>query len=227
MDVILSGRFLSAEEALDAGLVARRRREGGVARGGEARRARHRREGPVATRLAKEAVDRAYEAAYARARVRAAAARSRLRVRRFKGGPDGVPGEAPAGFQREVAMPNVEEILEGARDAMTVGRVYGDPIEHRGRDGHTRRGRRWRRRRWRRRHDNGGAGFGLQARPVGAYVIRGQDVTWVPGRRRHRSRSTASSPCCSVASCCAADSASDVELYRHEVGSRSARSGGR
>jgi hypothetical protein len=27
---------------------------------------------------------------------------------------------------------------------------------------------------------NGGGGFGLMARPVGAYVIRGEDVTWVP-----------------------------------------------
>ena len=77
-------------------------------------------------------------------------------------------------------MPNVEEILEGARDAMTARRVYGDPIE---RDGVTvvpaasvggggggggdda---------------NNGGAGFGLRARPVGAFVIRGEDVRWVP-----------------------------------------------
>ena len=29
-------------------------------------------------------------------------------------------------------MPNVEEILQGARDAMTVGRVYGDAIEQEG-----------------------------------------------------------------------------------------------
>jgi hypothetical protein len=27
---------------------------------------------------------------------------------------------------------------------------------------------------------NGGGGFGLRARPVGAYVIRGDEVTWVP-----------------------------------------------
>jgi len=61
MDVILSGRLLSADEALAAGLVARVvAREawleeatgvpGGIAT-----------KGPVATRLAKEAVDRAYE----------------------------------------------------------------------------------------------------------------------------------------------------------------------
>jgi enoyl-CoA hydratase len=61
MDVILSGRFLSAEEALRAGLVARvvaketwleeaKRVAGDIAS-----------KGPVANRLAKEAVDRAYE----------------------------------------------------------------------------------------------------------------------------------------------------------------------
>jgi enoyl-CoA hydratase len=61
MDVILSGRFLSADEALRAGLVARvvakeawlseaKRVAGDIAA-----------KGPVATRLAKEAVDRAFE----------------------------------------------------------------------------------------------------------------------------------------------------------------------
>src|SRR5918911_1402462 len=61
MDVILSGRQLSAREALDAGLVARV-----VAREAwleEAKRVARENaaKGPVATRLAKEAVDRAYE----------------------------------------------------------------------------------------------------------------------------------------------------------------------
>jgi enoyl-CoA hydratase len=61
MDMILSGRFLSAEEALRAGLVARV-----VAREAwldEARRLARdvAAKGPVATRLAKEAVDRAVE----------------------------------------------------------------------------------------------------------------------------------------------------------------------
>jgi enoyl-CoA hydratase len=61
MDVILSGRRLNANEALQAGLVARV-----VAKEAwldEAKRvARHIAEkGPVATRLAKESVDRAYE----------------------------------------------------------------------------------------------------------------------------------------------------------------------
>jgi enoyl-CoA hydratase len=62
MDVILSGRFLSAREALAAGLVARV-----VAREAwleEAKRVARdiAAKGPVSTRLAKEAVDRAYEA---------------------------------------------------------------------------------------------------------------------------------------------------------------------
>ncbi|HEX9417225.1 MAG TPA: enoyl-CoA hydratase-related protein [Gaiellaceae bacterium] len=61
MDVILSGRLLSAREALAAGLVARV-----VAREAwleEAKRVARdiASKGPVATRLAKEAVDRAYE----------------------------------------------------------------------------------------------------------------------------------------------------------------------
>jgi enoyl-CoA hydratase len=61
MDVILSGRFLSADEALRAGLVARV-----VAKEAwleEAKRVARdiAAKGPVATRLAKEAVDRAYE----------------------------------------------------------------------------------------------------------------------------------------------------------------------
>jgi enoyl-CoA hydratase len=61
MDVILSGRMLSADEALAAGLVARV-----VAKEAwleEAKRVAREvaSKGPVATRLAKEAVDRAYE----------------------------------------------------------------------------------------------------------------------------------------------------------------------
>jgi enoyl-CoA hydratase len=61
MDVILSGRRLSAREALQTGLVARV-----VAKEAwldEAKRVAHEiaTKGPVATRLAKESVDRAYE----------------------------------------------------------------------------------------------------------------------------------------------------------------------
>ncbi|HEU6444723.1 MAG TPA: enoyl-CoA hydratase-related protein [Gaiellaceae bacterium] len=62
MDVILSGRFLTAREALAAGLVSRV-----VAKEAwleEAKRVARdvAQKGPVATRLAKEAVDRAFEA---------------------------------------------------------------------------------------------------------------------------------------------------------------------
>lgn len=77
-------------------------------------------------------------------------------------------------------MPNVDELLAGARDAISAKRVYGDPIEGEGvtvvpaavvgggggGGGDT--------------EGNGGGGFGLGARPVGAWVIRGGDVTWSP-----------------------------------------------
>jgi uncharacterized spore protein YtfJ len=77
-------------------------------------------------------------------------------------------------------MPNVDELLAGARDAINVRRAYGDPIELEGvtvvpaamvgggggGGGDS--------------EQNGGGGFGVGAKPVGAFVIRGQDVTWVP-----------------------------------------------
>jgi uncharacterized spore protein YtfJ len=77
-------------------------------------------------------------------------------------------------------MPNVDEILQGARDAMSVKRVFGDPIESEGvtvvpvalviggggggGDAEL----------------NGGGGFGLAAKPAGAYVIQAGEVTWKP-----------------------------------------------
>jgi uncharacterized spore protein YtfJ len=77
-------------------------------------------------------------------------------------------------------MPNVDEILKGARDAITVKRVYGDPVEREGvtivpaaavggggGGGGDAEG-------------NGGGGFGVKARPVGAWVIRGDEVAWRP-----------------------------------------------
>jgi uncharacterized spore protein YtfJ len=77
-------------------------------------------------------------------------------------------------------MPNVDEMLKGARDAITVKRVYGDPIESDGvtivpaavvggggGGGGDAEG-------------NGGSGFGLGARPVGAWVIREGKTTWSP-----------------------------------------------
>ena len=77
---------------------------------------------------------------------------------------------------------DVKETIEAARDSMTVRRVYGDPYERNGvtvipaasvqggagggsgEEGDRKTG--------------GGGGFGLRARPVGAYVIRGDDVYW-------------------------------------------------
>jgi uncharacterized spore protein YtfJ len=77
-------------------------------------------------------------------------------------------------------MPNVDEILGGARDAMSVKRVFGDPIETDGvtvvpvakvaggggGGGDS--------------DSNGGAGFGVMAKPAGVYVIKDGEVTWKP-----------------------------------------------
>jgi uncharacterized spore protein YtfJ len=77
-------------------------------------------------------------------------------------------------------MPNIDEILGGARDAITVRRVYGEPIEQEGvtvvpaaavRGGGGGGGDSG---------GNGGGGFGVAARPVGAYVIRDGEVVWRP-----------------------------------------------
>jgi enoyl-CoA hydratase len=61
MDVVLSGRFLSAEEALAAGLVARVVGEGEWLEEAKKVAQEIATKAPVATRLAKEGVDRAYE----------------------------------------------------------------------------------------------------------------------------------------------------------------------
>jgi len=77
-------------------------------------------------------------------------------------------------------MPNVDELLKGAREAITVKRVYGDPIEGEGvtivpaaavRGGGGGGGDD---------EGNGGGGFGLGARPVGAWVLRDGEVAWKP-----------------------------------------------
>jgi uncharacterized spore protein YtfJ len=79
----------------------------------------------------------------------------------------------------------VQEVLAQARDAMTVKRVFGEPYEKNGvtvipaarvqgggggggGEGPEGQGR------------GSGSGFGLSARPVGAYLIRGDEVTWRP-----------------------------------------------
>ena len=77
-------------------------------------------------------------------------------------------------------MPNVDELLAGARDAVSVKRVFGDPIETEGvtiipaakvgggggGGGDN--------------EDNGGGGFGIGAKPVDVYVIKDGDVSWQP-----------------------------------------------
>ena len=78
----------------------------------------------------------------------------------------------------------VQQIIEQARDSITVKRVFGEPIERNGvivvpaaavRGGGGGGGS----------DDQGGqsgsgGGFGVSARPVGAYVIRGDQVEWQP-----------------------------------------------
>lgn len=75
---------------------------------------------------------------------------------------------------------NALETIDKARDALTVRRVYGDPYQEEGvtiipaanvmgggGGGGDQQG-------------NGGAGFGLSARPAGAWVIKDGDVHWRP-----------------------------------------------
>ena len=77
-------------------------------------------------------------------------------------------------------MPNVDEMWAGVQDALTVRRVFGEPLEQDGvtivpvahvrggaggggdSDG------------------DGGGGFGLSASPVGVFVIEGGRVEWKP-----------------------------------------------
>ncbi len=76
---------------------------------------------------------------------------------------------------------NVQDILDKAQDSVTVKRVYGAPIEKDGLtiipaasvsggggggSGPAESG--------------GGVGYGLRARPVGAFVIKDGDVRWEP-----------------------------------------------
>jgi uncharacterized spore protein YtfJ len=77
-------------------------------------------------------------------------------------------------------MPNVDQMWKGTRDAVTVKRVYGEPVEREGvtlipaaavRGGAGGGGDS---------QGNGGGGFGVVARPIGAYVIRNGQVSWRP-----------------------------------------------
>jgi uncharacterized spore protein YtfJ len=83
-------------------------------------------------------------------------------------------------------VPNVDEILEGAREAITVRRVFGDPVERDGttvvpaaavRGGGGGGGDS---------EGNGGAGFGVSASPAGVYVIADGKVSWRPAVNPNR-----------------------------------------
>ena len=80
---------------------------------------------------------------------------------------------------------DVRETIEQAKDSMTVKRVYGDPYEKNGvtvipaarvqggaggggGEGPEGQG------------GGSGSGFGVNAKPVGAFVIRGDEVAWRP-----------------------------------------------
>jgi len=99
---------------------------------------------------------------------------------------------------------DAQELLAQARDAMTARRVFGEPIE---RDGTLllpvasvmggagggsgrmagRTGAGDEAAEGASSPDEGtGYGFGMMARPLGAYVIRGEDVTWEPAVDRNR-----------------------------------------
>lgn len=83
-------------------------------------------------------------------------------------------------------MVKVDELIDGAREAITVKRVYGEPIVQNGvtiipaanvRGGGGGGGDV---------EGTGGSGFGLTAAPVGAYVIRGDEVSWEPASNPNR-----------------------------------------
>lgn len=91
-----------------------------------------------------------------------------------------VPREAGEAEIEPVKRPSIFETLERARDALTVRRVYGDPIERDGvtvipaakvRGGGGGGGDA---------QGNGGGGFGISATPAGAFVIKDGEVRWQP-----------------------------------------------
>jgi uncharacterized spore protein YtfJ len=92
--------------------------------------------------------------------------------------------------QRPAPLQGVPEFVDKSRNAITVKRVYGDPIERDGvvvipaavvsggggggggtqPDGNV----------------GSGGGFGVHSRPAGALVLRDGDVQWVPARDPER-----------------------------------------
>ena len=104
MDVILSGRFLTAEEAERAGLVARVVAKEAWLDEAKVVARSIAEKGPIAQRLAKESVNRAFESALGhRPRLRAQGALSRIRIRGRPRGADGLRREAQAGIPRALA----------------------------------------------------------------------------------------------------------------------------
>lgn len=86
----------------------------------------------------------------------------------------------------ETSGMDVQKTIEDAKDAMTVRRVYGDPYEKNGvtvipaarvqggagggtGEGPKEQGGR-----------GSGTGFGINAKPAGAFVLKGDDVSWRP-----------------------------------------------
>jgi uncharacterized spore protein YtfJ len=81
---------------------------------------------------------------------------------------------------------NAIELVNQAKDTITVRRVYGEPYQEDGvtiipaanvmggggAGGDT--------------EGNGGGGFGVRARPAGAWVIRGGEATWRPAMDLNR-----------------------------------------
>jgi uncharacterized spore protein YtfJ len=83
-------------------------------------------------------------------------------------------------MKRGAGQMNVTEMLTDAREAISVKRVYGEPIEREGltivpvasvRGGGGGGGDA---------ENNGGGGFGLSARPVGVFIVKGDEVEWSP-----------------------------------------------
>lgn len=86
---------------------------------------------------------------------------------------------------------DAQRVIQGTHDALTVRRVFGDPIERDdvvvipaarvrggggGGGGSDPNGG----------GEGGGAGFGISASPAGAFVIRGDEVEWRPAVDRER-----------------------------------------
>jgi uncharacterized spore protein YtfJ len=87
------------------------------------------------------------------------------------------------GFHHEEDQMQIPEMIDSARDALTVKRVFGEPVQTNGvtvipaakigggaggGDGKSEEG------------SGSGGGFGLSAKPAGVYVVRGNEVSWQP-----------------------------------------------